>query len=54
MEAKEAETWTVWVNWERRVLSFHPVPGFHKWEFLTHADRMEFALQKCREGFAIQ
>jgi len=48
------EKWNVWVDWSRRVLSFHQVQGFHKWEFLTHEDRMEFALQKSREGFAIQ
>ena len=44
----------LWVDWERKILSFHQVRGFHKWEFLTRKDRMDFALEKCREGFAIQ
>lgn len=48
------EVWNVWVDWRGRILSFHAAQNFEKLEYPTHKEMLEFALEKSREGFAIQ
>lgn len=46
--------WSIWVDWERRVISFHPAPGFAEVRFQTREEMTAFAVQKSEEGFGIQ
>lgn len=50
---KETE-FSIWVNWELRVVSFTEEMGFEKIIFPTNEDKLFFAVQKGKEGFGIQ
>ena len=53
MEQTE-EIFTIWVNWERRIVSFQPADGFAELRYATHEEMFQFAIEKTREGFTIQ
>ena len=50
----EEKTVSVWVNWEKRVISFEKEEGFQELQFKTHDEMFRFAIRKGREGFGIQ
>ena len=55
MEEREEETvFSIWVNWERRVISFTQENGFEELTFPTHQDKFQFAIERGNEGFGIQ
>ena len=55
MEEREDKTvFSVWVNWERRVVSFTQENGFEELTFLTYEEMFQFAIGKGNEGFGIQ
>lgn len=55
MEDREEETvFSIWVNRERRVISFTEGNGFEEHRFPTHDDMLRFAIERVNEGFAIQ
>ena len=45
---------SVWVDWERRILSFTRVEGFEELRFPTREDKFRFAIDRGNEGFGIQ
>ena len=54
---KERETmrqWFVWVDWNRRIISFHEVAGFDRLEYPTHDEMFHFVIEKGNEGYGIQ
>ena len=53
-EKTELEVWSIWIDWERRVISFHEAEGFEKVDFRTHKEMFHFAVEKGFDGFAIQ
>lgn len=53
-EKKEERAWTLWVNWEKRVISFQEAAGFEKLNFPSHEEKFAFAIEKGSSGFAIQ
>ncbi len=53
-EKEEADTYPIWVDWEKRVISFQEAPGFEKLEYPTHRQMFEFAIEKGYAGFGIQ
>ena len=54
MEEREEETvFSIWVNWERRVISFTQENGFEKLSFPTHEEKFKFAIDRGTEGFGI-
>ena len=55
MEEREEETvFSIWVNWERRVISFTQENGFEELAFPTHEEKFQFAIERGNEGFGIQ
>ena len=55
MEEREEETvFSIWVNWERRVISFTQENGFEELTFPTHEEKFQFAIERGNEGFGIQ
>ena len=55
MEEREEETvFSIWVNWERRVISFSEENGFEELQFPTHEEKFKFAIERGHEGFGIQ
>lgn len=55
MEEREEKTaFTIWVNWESRVISFSEEHGFEEIQFQTHEEKLKFAIQRGDEGFGIQ
>ena len=55
MEEREEETvFSIWVNWERRVISFTQENGVEELTFPTHEDKFQFAIERGNEGFGIQ
>lgn len=53
-EREEEKVFSVWVNWNRRIISFEQEDGFEKLVFPTHEDKLRFAIEKGNEGFGIQ
>lgn len=53
-ERTEKMQFDLWVNWERRVVSFSKENGFEKVTFPTHEEKMKYALERSNEGFKIQ
>ena len=45
---------SLWVNWENRVISFSPVDGCEELRFQTQEEKLRFALERGDEGFGIQ
>ena len=54
IEKEAQQVWTVWMDWDRRIVSFREVKDFEKQEFSTHEEMFRFALERTMEGFAIQ
>ena len=55
MEEKKEETvFFIWVDWENRVISFSKENGFEELRFLTHGEKLKFAIDRGNEGFGIQ
>lgn len=46
--------YSLWVNWEIRVISFSPDEGFEELRFQTHEEKFRFAIERGNEGFRIQ
>lgn len=53
-ERVEETVFSIWVNWNRRVVSFSPDEGFEELQFQTYDDKFRFAIEKGYEGFRIQ
>jgi len=53
-EKETAEVWPIWVEWDKRIVSFQEAKGFEKLEYPTHDEMFRFAIEKTMEGFAIQ
>ncbi len=55
MEYKEEEKlFSVWVNWDQRIISFQWAAGFEELQYPTYDEMFQFAIQKGSEGFGIQ
>ena len=53
-EKKREKPFTLWVNWETKVISFSPDEGFEELRFQTHEEKLRFAIARGNEGFGIQ
>ena len=54
MDRAQKEVFPIWVDWERRIVSFQEVAGFARLEYPTHEEMFRFAIEKSMSGFAIQ
>ena len=48
------ELCAVWIDHLNQVISFHTTDGFEHLPFATHEAQMNFALEKCKDGYKIQ
>lgn len=46
--------YSIWVNWEKRIISFEKEEGFQELQYKTHDEMFRFAIRKGNEGFGIQ
>ena len=53
-EGKGSQVFSLWVNWESRVISFSPEAGFEELQYSSREDMLRFAVKRSNEGFAIQ
>ena len=53
MEEK-ALVYSIWVNWEKRIISFDEAEGFQELQYKTHEEMFRFAIERGNEGFGIQ
>jgi len=53
-KTEEEKAFPVWVNWDRRVISFQEAEGFEVIYFQTHGQMLDFAVSKGTEGFGLQ
>ena len=51
---EEGKMYSIWVNWEKRIISFEKVEGFQELQYKTHDEMFRFAIEKGNEGFGIQ
>ena len=49
-----SEVWYIWVDWEKRIVSFQEAAGFQRLAYPTHEEMFQFAIGKTMEGFAVQ
>lgn len=54
MDQEKETVYPIWVDWEKRVISFRKAEGFLKLEYPTHDEMLAFAIEKGAAGFAIQ
>ena len=55
MSKKEEEKmYSIWVNWEKRIIPFEKEEGFHELQYKTHDEMFLFAIERGNEGFGIQ
>ncbi len=54
IEKEEADVYPIWVDWEKRVISFREVADYEKLEYPTHKEMFDFAVEKGFAGFGIQ
>ena len=53
-EEEKKDSWPIWVDWNRRIVSFQEAEGFEKLVYPTHDEMFQFAIEKTMNGFAIQ
>ena len=53
-EIEERTIFSIWVNWEKRVISFSQEDRFEELQFQTHEEKFKFAIERGNEGFGIQ
>ena len=53
-EREEEKVFSIWVDWENRVISFSEENGFEELKFRTHDEKFKFSIEKGNEGFGIQ
>ena len=53
-EIDDRTIFSIWVNREKRVISFSQEDGFEKLQFQTHEEKFKFAIERGNEGFGIQ
>lgn len=53
-EIEDRTIFSIWVNWEKRVISFSREDGFEEVRFQTHEEKLKFAIERGNEGFGIQ
>ena len=51
---EEEKMYSIWVNWEKRIISFEKEEGFHELQYKTHDEMFLFAIERGNEGFGIQ
>ena len=54
MDGDCKQCWTLWIDWENRVISFQKAKGFEELTCDTHAEMLRYAVEKGSEGYAIQ
>jgi hypothetical protein len=55
MESADKETiFRLWVNWNRRVVSFSEEELFEELRFSSYEEKIRFAIERGNEGFGIQ
>ncbi len=53
-EITKEKPFSLWMNWDSRVISFSPDDGFEELRFQTHEEKLRFAIDRGNEGFGIQ
>ena len=53
-EIEDRTIFSIWVNWEKRVISFSREDGFEEVRFQTHEEKLKFAIERGNEGCGIQ
>ena len=51
---KDETVFSIWVNWETKVISFSEENGFEELRFPTQVEKLQFAIDRGNEGFGIQ
>ena len=51
---REENVYPLWVDWDKRVISFHEEEDFQELLFTSHEERLSFVVEKGTEGFGIQ
>ena len=54
VDNEEEKTFSVWINWNDRIVSFEEVVGFKKVDFLDNEIKLQFVVEKGFDGFRIQ
>lgn len=51
---KKSPVFLIWVDWGKRIISFHEAEGFERLEYGTREEMLAFAVAKGYAGFGIQ
>lgn len=47
-------SFSIWINWKQRIVSFQKAAGFEELQYPTHDEMLLFAVTKGLDGFGIQ
>lgn len=54
MDTEEENVHSIWVDWDRRIISFRSADGFEELRYPTHEEMFAFAIDKGSSGYRIQ
>ena len=54
MEWEEKQSFSVWINWVARIISFQKVDGFDELTFQSNEEKLAFVVKKGLDGYGIQ
>lgn len=50
----QKNVYPIWVDWGKRIISFHEADGFQMLVYPTYEEMFAFAIEKGSDGFGIQ
>ena len=53
-KSSPAASWVVWMDEQRHIASFHPVPGYREQRFRSHDHFLEFLQGLQAQGYRFQ
>lgn len=54
MELEEELSFSVWIDWDSKIISFQKVDGFDELTFQSNEEKLAFVVKKGSDGYGIQ
>lgn len=45
---------SLWIDWTEHIVSFHEEDGYERLDFPSKDKKLDYAVEKCSNGFRIQ
>lgn len=54
MELEVDQSFSVWIDWDAKIISFQKVDGFDELTFRSNEEKLSFVVKKGLDGYGIQ